>query len=59
MPGKRACLRKTTLSTMKVLVLKVGRAEAVPGTLLVDLPEQHLSIAVPGHLSEFIDSRDQ
>ena len=44
---------------MKVLVLKVGRAKAMPGTLLIDLPEQHLGIPIPGHLGEFIDGRDQ
>ncbi len=44
---------------MRVAVLQVGGAEAVAAAILLDLPEEHLRLTLPGQLREFIDGGDE
>ena len=47
------------LGGMRIAILQVGRAKAVTAALLIDLPEEHLRLALPWQLGELIDGSDQ
>src|SRR5688572_21139932 len=44
---------------MKARILNLGGLEAMTLAVPVDLSKQHLDLALPGHLSKFINSRNQ
>src|ERR1035438_4982819 len=40
-------------------IVDLGRSEPVPLAEPIDLPEEHLGLALPGHLGELVHSGDQ
>src|SRR6266700_3791897 len=55
----RTCRGETSNGPVLIFVLEIGAVKAVTAAALIYFAEQHLRRPVPGHLSKFIDGRDE
>src|SRR5215472_19309174 len=56
-PGGRECA--VLAPGVAAGVVNLGRPESVPLADTIDLPEEHLGLALPGHLGELVHRGDQ